>query len=287
MSQIGNNVYPNTSFPDSKQTLPTFTDLTVADQSNYINYLKEMLAGNRESAKSYLNAITNTAIINASKLNTLKDTIDAIQDMFGSVETFTNIINQKQAEWQKIINNFKYIGDWEEPSVYNSSITYNIGDLVLYSNKIWRCKIDGITSAYPPTNSTYWEQYYLKNSIVSYPQHSLNSFLWIATRDVNEIVPPNTGSQWQQLTKKGDVGENGQGFNFYNGWDSSVSYSVNNLVAYNGKAYRSIQNNNYNHEPPDGMWWQEEFVITTSYIPMQSEEPTNQVEGEIWFQIIN
>ena len=54
MSQIGSNIYPNTLFPDSIQTLPQFTDLTSEDESNYLSYLQAIIAGNLANANYYL-----------------------------------------------------------------------------------------------------------------------------------------------------------------------------------------------------------------------------------------
>ena len=57
MSQVGNNIYPNTTFPDSIQILPTFENLSSADESNYIDYLRAILNGNLSEANYYLSLI--------------------------------------------------------------------------------------------------------------------------------------------------------------------------------------------------------------------------------------
>ena len=44
--------------------------------------------------------------VNALKLNTLSDTIGAIQELFSGTDVFTNIILAKQSEWETIINKF-------------------------------------------------------------------------------------------------------------------------------------------------------------------------------------
>lgn len=288
MSQVNGNVYPNTTFPDSIQTLPTFTDLSSADQANYINYLKAVIEGNISQANTYLNQITDTAIINANKLNILSDTINAIQQVYSSSTTFTDIINAKQAEWQAIINRFGYIGDWIAPTTYSSSNTYNKGDVILYNNDCWLCKINGTTSANPPAEGTYWTKTYLKNNIVGYRDSVDNKYLlYIALQNITTATNPYESLQWGILTKVGDIGANGEGFMFKNEWDSTVSYSIGNLVIYNGNAYSSLQNANLNQNPATATsYWKQEFVTTIVQIPVQSAEPTNQNVGDLWFQLI-
>lgn len=287
MSQINGNVYPNTTFPDSIQTLPTFTDLSSADQANYINYLKAVLAGNISQANTYLNQITNTAIVDANKLNILADTINAIQQVYSSTTTFTNIVNEKQAEWQNIINEFSYVGDWIEPEEYTSKV-YNKGNIVLYNNKCWICKVNGTVSTNPPAEGIYWTQYYKKYSMVGYADIESNRYmLYVALDNISTNINPYESEQWGVLTLLGDIGANGEGFLFENEWDSTKSYSLGNLVVYDGNAYSSSQNNNLNHRPDvSTAYWQKEFETTMKQIPVQSEQPTNQNVGDLWFELL-
>lgn len=287
MSQINGNVYPNTTFPDSIQTLPTFTDLSRADQTNYINYLKAVLAGNISQANTYLNQITNTAIVDANKLNILADTINAIQQVYSSTTTFTNIVNEKQAEWQNIINEFSYIGDWIEPEEYISKV-YNKGDIVLYNNKCWICKANGTTSTNPPVEGIYWTQYYKKYSMVGYADVGSNRYmLYVALDNISTNINPYENEQWGVLTLLGDIGANGEQFLFENEWDSTKRYSLGNLVIYEGNAYSSSQNNNLNHQPDvSTAYWQKEFETTMKQIPVQSEQPINQNVGDLWFELL-
>lgn len=292
MSQIGNNIYPNTTFPDAVQQLPNFTDLSAADQTNYIKYLQQILAGNMTGANDYLNLITDTAIINANKLNILSDTIRAIQDVYNGTETFTNIIEEKQSEWEELINRFKYDGVWQQPEVYNPSKTYNRENLVLYNNKIWYCKLDNTTSNILPAENNNWTQYYFKNSMVRYTDSVSNrAMLYLAVQDISTITDPYTSSQsespqWLRLTIVGAKGANGAQFNFWSSWDSAQEYSVGNLVEYNGDAYMSLVNSNINHEPTDTNYWAQQFITSMKNIPIQSDEPTGMKEGDLWFRLL-
>lgn len=294
MSTVNGNVYPNTTFPDSIQTLPTFTDLSSADQANYINYLKSVMAGDISQANTYLNQITNTAVINANKLNILSDTINAIQQVYSSTTAFTDIVNAKQAEWLNIINKFGYIGDWVFPLTYSSTSTYNVGDVVFYNNACWRCKVNGTTGSNIPSEGTYWTRTYLKNNIVGYTDSTTGRYMLyiaitnISTQDNPYVNQESTNAQWGKLTLLGDVGNNGQGFMFKEAWDSTVSYSMGNLVIYNNNAYSSLQNNNLNNNPATATsYWKQEFITSMAQIPVQSAMPANQQNvGDLWFQLI-
>ena len=285
MSQIGTNIYPNTTFPDSMQSLPDFTDLSAVDQGNYINYLKQIMAGNYTAAKTYLDNITNTAVLNANKLSILKDTIGAIQDVYSNTTTFSNIINEKQAEWESIIERFGYIGTWTAFNEYVIGNTYNFGNIVIYNNKVWYCKLNNTNMA--PVEGANWTQYYMKNSMISYTDSITNrTLLYIATVDITNNLNPAESDEWTLLVT---TGATGTGFNFYGTYDSAVIYSYGALIVYNGMAYMSTQNNNVNHTPDPNSydWWFPVFSISMQPIPITSNEPTNQNENDIWFHIIS
>lgn len=288
MSTVNGKVFANTSFPDTLQSLPTFTDLSSIDQDNYLNYLKQILLGDLETANTYLNRINNTALVNALKLNTLSDTIGAIQELFDSTTTFTDIISAKQTEWEKIINKFSYIGVFTRPVEYNASTAYVVGDIVKYNNKIWKCKINSTGEA--PSEGAFWTQYYLKNSMVSYEDEVTNRMLlYVALQDISTVIDPyhnSTGTdvmQWFPLTKIGSIGT---GFGFYGNWNRLESYSIGDLVIDGSYAYSAIRDNNINYKPSNNPgWWQKEFNIAPKNIVIANSNPT-AIEGEVWFRTI-
>lgn len=286
MSQIGNNVYPNTTFPDSVQTLPTFTNLATGSQTIYLKYLKAILDGDFEEASAFLSMMPDNSIISASKLNTISDTISAIQEVFSTTDTFLNVINAKQSEWQSIINKFRYDGEcnFEYPDAsWKSDKVYSIGEDVLYSSKAWRSKVNNNINYAPSDNSIYWEPIFRKYALLLW-----NNNLWLCTNDLR-YVPSDLGSNAYQLTFKGDKGNNGDSFNFYESWDSTYSYIQGDLVVYDESAYLSIMDNNLNHLPNEegSIYWRKEFDFVQQHIPVQSTEPTSQQEGDLWFKIIN
>ena len=292
MSQIGNNIYPNTLFPDSIQILPQFTDLTSEDESNYLSYLQAIIAGNLTNANYYLSLINPNALVSATSLNTLSDTIGAIQDLYGSTTTFADIVDEKQAEWQNIIAKFAYVGEWKEPVEYESDNTYAQYDLVIYDGAIWECKIDDTINRIPQ-EGTYWTQYYVKNSMVGYTDSITNrNALYIALQDIDTTDTPyesyiSDNPKWFRLTLIGIVGDNGDGFSFEGEWKNTLSYSIGDLVTYDEICYSSLTNNNLNHTPNvNPTYWKREFAISMKQIPVQAEMPEDQDIGDLWFEVI-
>lgn len=292
MSQIGSNIYPNTLFPDSIQTLPQFTDLTSEDESNYLSYLQAIIAGNLANANYYLSLINPNSLVSATSLNTLSDTIGAIQDLYGSTTTFTDIVNTKQAEWQSIIAKFAYVGEWKEPVEYESDNIYAQYDLVIYDNAIWECKANDTINRIPQ-EGTYWTQYYIKNSMVGYTDSITNrNALYIALQDIDTTDTPyesyiSDNPKWFRLTLIGIVGDNGDGFSFEGEWENTLSYSIGDLVTYDEICYSSLTNNNLNHTPNvNPTYWKREFAISMKQIPVQAEMPEDQDIGDLWFEVI-
>lgn len=292
MSQIGSNIYPNTLFPDSIQTLPQFTDLTSEDESNYLSYLQAIIAGNLANANYYLSLINPNSLVSATSLNTLSDTIGAIQDLYGSTTTFADIVNEKQAEWLSIIAKFAYVGEWEKPVEYESDNTYAQYDLVIYDNAIWECKANDTINRIPQ-EGTYWTQYYIKNSMVGYTDSVTNrNALYIALQDIDTTDTPyesyiSDNPKWFRLTLIGIVGDNGDGFSFEGKWENTLSYSIGDLVTYDEICYSSLTNNNLNHTPNvNPTYWKREFAISMKQIPVQVEMPEDQDIGDLWFEVI-
>ncbi len=292
MSQIGSNIYPNTIFPDSIQTLPTFENLSSEDESNYIAYLQAVLNGNLSDANYYLSLINPNVLVSANALNILSDTIGAIQDLYGSTSTFSDIVDRKQAEWQEIISKFAYVGEWKKPTTFDNTATYNQNDLVIYDNKIWQCQQNNIVGDVPQ-NGDIWTQYYVKNSMVSYKDNDTNrDALYLALQDVNIDATPyesytSSSPQWFRLTLIGIVGDNGEGFSFEGKWQSTLSYSYGDLVTYEDVCYSSLVNNNLNHIPDSSpTHWKREFSLEMKQIPVQETMPEGQNIGDLWFEII-
>lgn len=79
-------------------------------------------------------------------------------------------------------------------------------------------------------------------------------------------------------------------FSDINVWDVSITYFVGNIVSYDGNLYVSLIDNNLGNIPIGGTSsdtnWQL-FVKNQQQYPVTSLQPTNQVVGDLWFQLVD
>lgn len=145
---------PKTNWPNSPQTFVTMQDILASDGVNLKGFQDAMEAGNTTLAQQYYANIANAdaKFINADKLNTLFQTCVALQRFYQTdVEPYTE---QKQVEWQEILDEFDYKG------AFSSIQQYYINNWVSYVS------VDGNTYLYLciaeppvgtlPTNLSYW-----------------------------------------------------------------------------------------------------------------------------------
>lgn len=158
-------LYPDlafTNFPTSIQTFPLMQDIIAADAVNVKGFQDAMEAGNTQLAQQYYAAITNAdnKFIDSVKLNTLFQTCVALERFYQTdVKPY---ITTKQADWQKQIDMFDYIGAFSATKQYavNNwvSSAQADGSVLLY-----------ICVATPPigtlpTNTAYWRQLTIKGT---------------------------------------------------------------------------------------------------------------------------
>ena len=92
-----------TTFPQSIQTFPTMMDLTSSDGNLVQQYQSAMQAGNLTLAKQILAQIPNNQnkIITADYLNTINDTVVAVEQYFGSRYSPAYIVSESQPAYQE------------------------------------------------------------------------------------------------------------------------------------------------------------------------------------------
>ena len=93
-----------TVFPDSIQTFPTMLDLTINDVSAVKNYQQAILEGNFTLAAQYLSLIINPnqKLITAEYLNTIKDTIVALENFYEARWSPAYVVSSTQPVSQEI-----------------------------------------------------------------------------------------------------------------------------------------------------------------------------------------
>ena len=92
-----------TSYPNSVQTFPQMIDLAASDGTLVQQYQLAMQAGNLTLAKQILAQIPNNQnkIITADYLNTINDTVVAIETYFGSRYSPAYIVSESQPAYQE------------------------------------------------------------------------------------------------------------------------------------------------------------------------------------------
>lgn len=104
-----------TSFPEAIQTFPVMTDLTSDDINNVKNYQQAILNNNFTLAAQYLALIQNAnqKLITAEYLNTINDTLIALQQFYEQkwssayVVSFTQPVSQEVGDfWLEVIQQY-------------------------------------------------------------------------------------------------------------------------------------------------------------------------------------
>ena len=92
-----------TTFPHSIQTFPTMLNLTASDILMVNNYQEAILNGNFALAAQYLASISdgNLKLITADYLNTINDTINALQVVYEQTWSTAYIVSAVQPQAQE------------------------------------------------------------------------------------------------------------------------------------------------------------------------------------------
>lgn len=135
---------------------------------------------------------------------------------------------------------------------------------------------------------SYSSSYQYKiNNIVSF-QTNGEYYLYIRTDgDGLSNKPPTDTKYWRVLTIKGERGiSNSNDTTFYFEWEANQTYAVNSIVSYNSQWWISTKQN-INSEPLEGNNnWELIMVAMQTTYPIQSNQPTSQQNGELWFEVI-
>ena len=123
---------------------------------------------------------------------------------------------------------------------------------------------------------------YLKNNIVSYASGG-STLLYIAISDPPVGTIPTNGTYWRVFTIQGQPGAAGTGLSYMGEWSSSVAYTANTAVTYDGALWMSLQPSTNKEPSTNPSDWQLIMNLETSTYPIQDTPPTNQKQGDLWF----
>lgn len=254
--------FPNTVFPDAIQPLTLYEDITQQDVYNYLQAINAYMNGQLTSASNNLNSIANLdkKAITAEKMNTLLDTVAALQEYYQG-GNFDEIVAGKQEEWEEILNHFEYKGVWSSSVTYvkNNMVSYTLtGDNTDQHRYLYICTADQIVGGSNP-----------------YTDFEENS----------------TNPTWFRITivgKNGDSGADSNTVSFTYEWNNTTTYQANDIAVYDNQWWLALQEN-VGVEPTEGSYWTSVMNINTvKQYPVQAEEPSNSAQeiGDLWFQVI-
>lgn len=144
-----------TSTPDSIQDILEFKDIDQLDVSKLKEAQDLMMQAKFEEAYDIINMISDYSkkMITAERMNIIKDTCLALQRFYKT--DIKPYINTKQAEWQNILNLFKYIGIWQSNIQYEKN---NIVGKLVDGNLILYLCVERPTLGTSIDNATYYRQ---------------------------------------------------------------------------------------------------------------------------------
>lgn len=125
-------------------------------------------------------------------------------------------------------------------------------------------------------------QSYKKNNLVSYTIGAKTN-IYIATTDVPTGIAPTNGNYWRILTQSGKQGVSGSGLAYRAGWSASEDYQKDNATTYDGALWQALTNNTNVQPGTNDSIWKLVMPYAVTVYPVQSSQPSNQNQGELWF----
>lgn len=243
--------YPDLSltvFPDGGiDEFLTYLDIVASDGPLIQQYMDAMNTGNTTLANQILGQIPSATqkIIRATDLNKLTQAMLAVERFF-KTDIWPHI-EEKQAEWLNVINQFSYKGAWSAGQSYqiNNFVTYTLSGITLLYVAVAVPPVGTL-----PTDTRYWRlltiqgQQGVSGKGLSYRQK------WGATIQygVNDVVTYG-GAVWVAL-------QNSQG----------VAPS---------------------EDPSVAQYWKLVLPLIVTTYPIQDTPPINQKVGDLWLNTSN
>ena len=158
----------------------------------------------------------------------------------------------------------------------------DIKNYVVQKQTEWNAEIDkfNFKGVYSPT-----EQYY-KNNMVNYTTKE-GTLLYLCTKTPPTGIEPTNTEYWRLFILKGERGTPGEGLAFTWIWNPMTEYGRNDVVVYENKWWISTKVNRGEVPSQGSIYWE---VLLSSLpalqIPITSSQPTNQIDGDQWYEIL-
>ncbi|MCI7633899.1 MAG: hypothetical protein MSS80_07730 [Mollicutes bacterium] len=226
-----------------------------------------------------------------------------------NIELKSNITNATDAQLVEQIQASIIAGDFANASailnanpqlngkIFNANDYNQIRDAILalerfYNNDIknyisekqasWVAEVDkySFKGVYSPTTQ------YEKNNMVNFTTDE-GTFLYLCLQRPDTGIPPTNTTYWRILTIKGERGLSGEGLSFTWGWNSMMEYNVNDVAIYGNKWWAATQKNRGKIPANDSQYWTEVLTaLPAEQIPVTNAQPTDQILGDQWYQVI-
>ncbi|MBO7693852.1 MAG: hypothetical protein J6T10_14625 [Methanobrevibacter sp.] len=157
-------------------------------------------------------------------------------------------------------------------------------DIVPYIAQLqsnWQSEVDKFAYRGVYSSSTT----YYKNNIVSYTIEA-HTYLYINISSQSKSVPPTDSTVWQQFTVVGAQGLTGDAMSFLYEWNNATQYTPQDCVSYNGKLWGCVSANQNSAPSSSNNKWKVVMEISPTRYPIQSNTPSDQENGDIWFQVV-
>lgn len=217
--------YPDlnmTTFPENKDSFTQFLDILSTDGALIKEYKDAVSSGNQTVAMQKLQQIPayRRKLLTAEDLNKFADAVVALERFYGT--DITSYVNTKQSQWQSILNQFTYKGNFSSSYIYqrNNYVTFGVG-----SDKNLYIALQDVPQGIVPTNPTYWRKFSVKGipgepgigisfsgeweANISYILDNCVQYdgsLWIALQSSTNQIPVDGGSYWKKITDIGQAG---------------------------------------------------------------------------------
>lgn len=202
-----------TTFPEGVDSFTQWLDITASDGPLIRQYMNAIESGNMTLANQILIQIPSGTqkIIKANDLNKMTQAILATERFYK--ENVQDYVQNKQNEWNRIINQFTYKGVWSNGTSYlkNNMVSYTIfGTEYIYIAK------DNIPAGVAPDDGQFWkvltiqgqqgisgeglsyrEQWKVSNAYNVNDAVTYNGALWMAVLPSQGVEPTQSSSAWK------------------------------------------------------------------------------------------
>lgn len=214
--------------------------------------------------------------ISASDGALIKRYTDAIYA--GNQTLATQYLSQIPSATQKIIQSSDLNKMTEAILAIERFYSTDISSDIEQRQKAWKALIDNFGYIGEWDSNTV----YKKNNLVSYSIGD-NSNIYIALKDMDSGITPTNGNYWRVMTQRGKQGATGAGLAYRAEWKANEDYQKDNAVTHDGALWQSLATNTNIKPGTNDSIWKLVMPYHVSVYPIQDTEPSNQSEGELWF----